>query len=327
MPNNNTTNATTPNNLYITHIYLLKPLTNLHAGSGEANFDVIDKKVQRDVLTGIPTVFASSLKGALREHVMHAVTQGHNSELAEATCRIVFGDERSHDNKSDQQSQTSTNPPKPVSTRARQGYLNFFDAKLLAIPVRSDTYPYLIATSKSLLEEYNRFRAIFGFDGVEIPDSVDVSKSQDDDTVTIEDQWTYKPKEEVSNLRNILGVSANIPIVVLEDKHLRQVLEELPVIARNQLDNGISNNLWYEEVVPRESIFYTAIQEPGRKLLAHYNDNANGKNKDKQVSERIETFFKALKNPFFLGANNSVGYGLCQLVEITTSEEEEEENA
>ena len=29
----------------------------------------------------------------------------------------------------------------------------------------------------------------------------------------------------------------------------------LPVMARNHLENGISDNLWYEEVVPYKSIF------------------------------------------------------------------------
>ena len=37
----------------------------------------------------------------------------------------------------------------------------------------------------------------------------------------------------------------------------------LPVIARNYLENGISKNLWYEEVVPHGSVFYMLIITPG----------------------------------------------------------------
>ena len=38
---------------------------------------------------------------------------------------------------------------------------------------------------------------------------------------------------------------------------------DLPIIARNTLDDdGKSQNLWYEEVVPHKSIFYFAIMTP-----------------------------------------------------------------
>ncbi len=41
---------------------------------------------------------------------------------------------------------------------------------------------------------------------------------------------------------------------------------DLPVIARNCLDNGISKNLWYEEVVPHDSVFYTFILTPDKEM-------------------------------------------------------------
>ena len=34
---------------------------------------------------------------------------------------------------------------------------------------------------------------------------------------------------------------------------------DLPVMARNYLEKGISKNLWYEEFVPHGSVFYFSV--------------------------------------------------------------------
>lgn len=38
----------------------------MHVGSGDASYTLIDNQVQRDVITGFPTINSSSLKGSLR---------------------------------------------------------------------------------------------------------------------------------------------------------------------------------------------------------------------------------------------------------------------
>ena len=47
--------------------YILKCITNLHVGSGDSGFSIVDKQVEKDELTGYPMIYSSSLKGALRE--------------------------------------------------------------------------------------------------------------------------------------------------------------------------------------------------------------------------------------------------------------------
>lgn len=71
--------------------------------------------------------------------------------------------------------------------------------------------------------------------------------------------------------------------------------EELPLVARNCLDNGKSENLWYEELVPRESIFVFAVQADA-------------------VKKDMDLFVKHLDNQVFqIGANATVGYGYSLL--------------
>jgi CRISPR-associated protein Cmr4 len=71
----------------------------------------------------------------------------------------------------------------------------------------------------------------------------------------------------------------------------------LPTIARNQLDNGKSNNLWYEEFVPRESIFYFIVLIP---------DNEEN---ELPIDGEVIQF----------GGNASVGYGYCKLTKVGDS--------
>lgn len=65
--------------------------------------------------------------------------------------------------------------------------------------------------------------------------------------------------------------------------------DNLPIIARNVLDNGESKNLWYEQVLPAETVLYTIIQEDGEVLA---------KALDGQIVQ--------------IGANATIGYGYCK---------------
>lgn len=47
-------------------IFVIECLTNLHVGNGDVNFNIIDNEVERDVVTGFPTINSSGVKGALR---------------------------------------------------------------------------------------------------------------------------------------------------------------------------------------------------------------------------------------------------------------------
>ena len=65
--------------------------------------------------------------------------------------------------------------------------------------------------------------------------------------------------------------------------------DNLPIIARNALDNGESKNLWYEQVLPSETVFYTIIQEEGEIL------------KNALDGKIVQ-----------IGANATIGYGYCE---------------
>ena len=83
----------------------------------------------------------------------------------------------------------------------------------------------------------------------------------------------------------------NREVKELENKKFSDLCsdENLPIIARNVLDNGQSKNLWYEQVVPSETVFYAIIQEPDGVLA-------------KTIDGRL----------IQIGANATIGYGYCK---------------
>ena len=48
--------------------YKIHCITNLHMGSGDINFNVIDNEVERDPVNNWPVMFSSGVKGAMRDH-------------------------------------------------------------------------------------------------------------------------------------------------------------------------------------------------------------------------------------------------------------------
>ena len=252
--------------------YSIKNISNLHVGSGDNNYGVIDNLVQRDVNTNLPTIHSSSLKGALKEHFS---STEDNTEFIET----VFGKE---DNK--------------------PGKWKFLAADLLSRPLRSNMIQYFNASSPEALsnfvtkiENLGLANAFPNFD--KLKELANMSVAENNPLVfnsrfnnaVIEDlEWrtTYNDFD-VSGLSTLLGEH----LILINNNDFREV--ELPVIARNHLENGISENLWYEEVVPYDSRFGFFIIE---------NDEVNS-----------EEFMNGIKKIIQIGANASIGYGLCKI--------------
>lgn len=67
--------------------------------------------------------------------------------------------------------------------------------------------------------------------------------------------------------------------------------DNLPIIARNRLENGESTNLWYEQILPAETVLLTVIDDKGDKNLSN------------AMNDSIVQ----------IGANATIGYGYCEM--------------
>ncbi|PID93470.1 MAG: type III-B CRISPR module RAMP protein Cmr4 [Bacteroidetes bacterium] len=253
-----------------TRAYLITCLTNMHVGVGGTNYDIIDNAVQRDVTTGLPTIFSSSLKGALREYCRHY-------GLKKEDINYIFG--------SDEKGESNV------------GNYNILPADLLSFPVRAKGIPYYNATAKELIAQINYTGKALGLDHL-----IDFSEEGE-----MEKPKTKREGQRLEEYTSIGGLAATNQyigdnIAVFHYNDLQYLTERLPVIARNQLENGQSKNLWYEEVVPKASrfVFFVKIEE----------NNA----------ERLQAFEALItKNPVQIGANGSIGYGFCCISKIEQS--------
>ena len=139
----------------------------------------------------------------------------------------------------------------------------FFDAKILFLPVQDDTSLYHYATCNDVLTLFEERLATFGRD-------IHLDKTPD-------------------ALKSKFNLDKNVCIV--DSKKFDELCdnENLPIIARNVLENGISRNLWYEQVLPPKTVLYTVTRDE--------NDS---------LKEYIDG--KLIQ----IGANATIGYGFCK---------------
>ncbi|MEJ5237888.1 type III-B CRISPR module RAMP protein Cmr4 [Limisphaera sp. VF-2] len=220
--------------------------TSIHPGA-EAGAGFVDLPVAREAATDCPVIPGSSLKGALaglaREHSM----QQNDLER-------IFG-------------------------RAdHAGGLLVSDARLLLLPVRSLQSAYKWITCPYLLERLDRDlrRA-----GIRIPSPLtEITPpapgrylAQTQEELFLEERlFTHQatcPDGLLQTLQQLLpdpSARKRLPqqLVVLEDGDFAWFARYgLPIQARNVLDpeRKTSQNLWYEESIPPDALFYAILAE------------------------------------------------------------------
>jgi len=255
--------------------------THLHAGSGDSNYGVIDKLVQRDPSNTLPCIYASSLKGAMREY-------WENKPGMQGDPNQIFGNES-------------------------KGAVIFHQATLISIPARSNLFPFFNVTAPVAMDaiiDQNQFldtkldvSGLTALKSLKVEGKI-VVFNINPANLLIED-FTGDANASTSDIVNntAFTITDNLKawfgerIALVDDKTFLELCSDynLPVIARNHLENGQSNNLWYEQIIPRESRFFFAITTtPG---------------KDADAKAFYETLDK--EQLVQIGANATIGYGQC----------------
>lgn len=238
-----------------THVFLITAKTNLHVGDESGgSFSVIDKAIQRDPLTKLPCINSSSLKGAIKEFCVHETTG--------LDIKKLFGSDV------DENGKTNHND-------SQKGNAIFFDAKLLMLPQQNSQTLYHYTTCNEVIEQMNEKIALF-----------DTKKKKTDKEG--KEEQSKKIDDTLKKVKSLINNGKDVKTVCLEkfDNYCHD--DNLPIVARNVLENGESKNLWYEQVLPAETVFYAVIREEGKKL------------KEKLDGKLVQ-----------IGANATIGYGYC----------------
>ncbi|ACV63731.1 CRISPR-associated RAMP protein, Cmr4 family [Desulfofarcimen acetoxidans DSM 771] len=250
--------------------------TSLHPGT-EQSTGVVDMPVARESFSGYPVIVGSSMKGALRD-------MAHRRKLVDED--EIFG--------------------KPD----KAGAVAVTDARLLLLPVRSMTGHYKWVTCPYILERLQRDRILAGMGGsLEIPrpDKEQAFSSGEENSIFLEELSFKAVKGELTKMVDVIKPliphksvqeRLNDQLVIINDDNFAYFAAYgLQVNARNQLNEitKTSMNLWYEETLPPDSLFYF--------LLISHSDKDNSLDKVKQLFNEC---------PYLqIGGNETVGQGWC----------------
>lgn len=216
--------------------------TSMHPGA-ESSAGVIDLPVAREVTTAYPVLTGSSLKGAFREYFE---ARAGNDETDK-----VFGEQN------------------------KAGDVSVSDGRILILPVRTLVGHYKWVTCPYILDRFFRDLQLAGYkiEGIQIPEINEgkaIYSGVDDEMFLEEIIFTRQESEDfLEKLTKIIK-----PLIYhnsLKDRLLGQLAiisdEEfgyfarygLEVRARNKLNSNTktSENLWYEECLPPDTLFYT----------------------------------------------------------------------
>lgn len=267
-------------------------LTPLHAGAGDSA-GAIDLPVEREKHTEYPCVYASGMKGSLREYFRRGEIQEEN----------IFGKE---------------------GTEGASGQVVFTDAKILFFPVRASegvfkwvSCPFVIQRFYRDVKFVNPSHKVDNLEKLSVSELNGFSFVHENKTIILEDYPVALSKiksaddpyktilADLSAVTKDHGVDAEKDlqqrlIIVSDDVFKALVTTATQVIARNVLEHKNntkkSENLWYEEVVPADAIFYTV-------MLPTFNNDAS-----KELTEKLG---KAIAGKILqIGGNETIGYGL-----------------
>ena len=159
-----------------------------------------------------------------------------------------------------------------------QGKLKFLTAEMIAVAARASKgeSAYCLVSTETAVSRFSQMKEEF------LSDSPAYEKSPVKG-VEIEG---FSP---VCMLKAPFG-----DIYLVSEDDFRTI--SLPVMARNCLEDGRSTNLWYEEVVPHESLFFFPV-------LANDQDKDYLKAFAEKINGKVVQF----------GGNATIGYGLCKV--------------
>ncbi|NUO10018.1 MAG: type III-B CRISPR module RAMP protein Cmr4 [Candidatus Brocadia sp.] len=266
-------------------LFTFYTLTPLHAGAGDSAA-AIDLPVQRERHTEYPVVYSSGIKGSLRYFFeCNDTLKSHVNE--------IFGKENDESGGS--------------------GKVIFTDAKILLFPVRSSEGVFKLVTSPFVLNRLQQDLALLDIPPQKIGLNLSVCKGLTFDSnynekrILLEDfPIELKTDTTAPELLKKLTVNHFFEedilksrlIIVSDDVFKTLVTTATQIIARNVLDNDTkkSDNLWYEEVVPPDALFYTIMKPAfkGNTAITNLESGING-----QVLQ--------------IGGNETIGYGLVRM--------------
>jgi CRISPR-associated protein Cmr4 len=250
--------------------------TSIHYGA-ETGGGAIDLPVAREAATHYPVISGSAFKGSFKD---------------------VLGKDSIY-----------------TGTTDAAGQLMFSDIRLLLLPLRSLSGSYAWATCPLLLErlqrDMERAQAPETFDWTDVDDGTYIGPAKMPALLQLEErQFAKAPASNTPGLLSAIGklivhagarARVESQLVVLSNNNFAWFAQfALPVNAHNKLDdNKISENLWYEETLPPDTVMYGLIL-PRPTLL---------EDQQRDAIKAVKTRLASDKPYLQIGAGETTGLG------------------
>jgi CRISPR-associated protein Cmr4 len=287
---------------------LVHALSPLHAGTGQS-VGAIDLPIARERPTGIPLIPGSSIKGALRAR----------SQDAQWT-RDVFG-------------------PETAQSSEHAGSVQFSDAHLLLLPVRSLRGTFAWVTSPHLIRKFARVAHEARLDLARLPtspamkecctigDTLTISSSSANGHRVVFEDLDFEVKSDQEAVLKAFAVdlgkilfpegSPDAPawrtsladrICLVHDDMMSFLLETaMEVQAHIRLDNDTKTvergGLWYQESLPAESVLSG--------LVVAADVKAANRRSERTATALLDHVASLTKNLVQLGGKATTGQGSC----------------
>lgn len=272
-----------------TNILYIFTRTSLHVGAG-VSVGAIDQPVQRERHTGFPIIPGSSIKGVLRDSLSRI-------DATKDAVTDLFGPESGSDN-------------------LLAGKLSFGEARLLAFPVRSARGSFALVTSPLALRRLARDLGRTNLS--QLPDVADmqclsspkVTLAKNGQKAVVLEEYKLSvvgdfPADWAQLIASALAdpVLADAPgrLVLLSDGDLShyavtacQVQQHVSINSKSGV--AVKGNLFNEETVPSETLFYATLTVLDRGSV------------DNPVCEYLKS-----ERLFQFGGDGTTGLGFCSV--------------
>lgn len=275
-------------------IVFLHAETAIHAGIGKGN-GFVDLPIMRESHNGWPVIFGSAMKGAFRSKA------ANTAKPKTKQINITFGKEGDEG----------------------AGGLIVSDARILALPVRSLNTPSVLVTCPQVLTRLVRDISRLNLLTDEISDLTDVASlslktnevqllsaanASFKSTSLYLEEFELSITDEAptnSNVQTFFDkLSDHTPLFLVNNNVFSHICRSaVPITAKIKLKDSTktNENLWYEESLPPETIFYWPLST-----------SPIGNNQE-HIIEYLDKDLLAPTQYIQIGGNETVGMGWCKM--------------
>ena len=287
-------------------LLFLRALTPLHVGAGEGASVYVDSPLQRDEF-GFPTIWSSSLKGALRANFI---------ESGAHLKKIIFG-------------------PEPAEASEHSSATSFSDARLLLIPARTLKGIWAYVTSPHMIEQFATFLKLAGKGDIEVP-KVESGKAGDEEAIKAiasSDDLVFKDPKDSRVMVNEISLKARVDasivgdlakvlpaelgdairskgLVVVADDIARTIVNRSVMVQyRVRLKSEtktVDKGPWSEEYLPSETVMVSLV-------VCKNSKTPKVQVQADEVCDELEKGYRSSKCTVYVGGKETIGKGLMKL--------------